>query len=227
MFFTDLHVQLLARGILEPGEQLLGQTATSYMPWWAFGFIRRQYLVLATDRRLVLLDHRYGFLMPTVQRLHAVESIPWSNVQDVQVKGLLKKKLRVRGASERGPISLTMKIPNTFFGLLAPMKDNVAGARNVAAAFPAARANPPAMPYAPPAPQLAAPGHSGYGIAPSHHPAPVPAQPPQAQAPASIPPVNAPGYASVPPPGPNHYGVQPSAAPNAPPQSWDPSRTWS
>ena len=35
-------------------EQLLGQTVTSYMPWRAFGLIRRQSLVLATDQRFIL-----------------------------------------------------------------------------------------------------------------------------------------------------------------------------
>jgi hypothetical protein len=213
MFFSDLHVQLLSRGILNPGEQLVGQTVTSYMPWWAFGFIRRQYLVLATDQRLILVDHRFSFLMPTVQRLHAIDSIAWSNVEELKVKGLfLKKKLRVRGTGERGPISLTMVISNAFFGLLAPMRNNMAGARTVAAAFtsngaqalgPASNGyGQPQIAYPQAAPQLAAPSYS---------------QPP-------MPPQNAPGYASVPPPsaapfsGP--YGVAP--APQAGPQSVPP-----
>ena len=49
MYFSDLHVQLLAKGILNPGEQLVGQTVTTYMPGWAFGLIRRTYLVLALN----------------------------------------------------------------------------------------------------------------------------------------------------------------------------------
>src|SRR5690606_31071296 len=125
--------------------------------------------------------------------------------------------------------------PNTFFGLLAPMKDNVAGAKNVAGAFeaaqglalgPASHAQPPQMPYAPPAPQLAAPAQAAYGVAPSHHPASVPPQP-QPQAQPSLPPFNAPGYASVPPPPAGHYGAQPSVAPEPPPQAWGPPRPWS
>ena len=133
MFFSDLHVQLLSRGILNPGEQLLGQTVTGYMPWWAFGFIRRQYLVLATDQRLILVDHRYSFIQPTTQRLHGIDSLSWSNVQEAKVTGLfLKKKLKVRGMGERGPIALKMVISNTLFGLLAPMKNNMQGARTVA-----------------------------------------------------------------------------------------------
>jgi hypothetical protein len=214
MFFSDLHVQILARGILEPGEQLVGQTVTSYMPWWAFGFIRRQYLVLATDRRLVLVDHRYQFWQPLEQRLHQVDSITWSNVQELKVKGLfLKKKLSVRGMGERGPISLTMPIPNGFFGLFAPMKNNIDGAKTVAAALqynqapalaPASQGyGQPQIAYAPAAPQLAAPAQQ-----------PMPVQ-------------NAPGYASVPPPTP--YGVAPAplAGPPSAPQGYPPPRSWS
>ena len=118
MFFSDLHVQLLSRGILNPGEQLLGQTVTGYMPWWAFGMIRRQYLVLATDQRLILVDHRFSFLRPMVQRLHQVDSMTWNNVAEAKVTGLLlKKKLKVVGHGERGPISLKMVISKAHQGM--------------------------------------------------------------------------------------------------------------
>ena len=217
MFFSDLHVQILARGILEPGEQLVGQTVTSYMPWWAFGFIRRQYLVLATDKRLVLVDHRYQFWQPLEQRLHQVDSITWSNVQELKVKGLfLKKKLSVRGMGEHGQVSLTMPIPNGFFGLFAPMKNNIAGAKTVAAIFQQGAQAPalaapvsqgygqPQIGYAPPAPQLGAPMQQ------------------------SMPAQNAPGYASVPPPA-TPYGVAPApvAGPPAAPQGYPPPGSWS
>lgn len=216
MFFSDLHVQIMARGILNPGEQLVGQTVTSYMPWWAFGFIRRQYLVLATDQRLILVDHRFSFLQPMVQRLHQVDSISWNNVQELKVKGLfLKKKLSVRGIGERGPISLTMPIPNGFFGLLAPMTNNLAGARAVAATFQQRQA--PALPA--PQPNMFA--------APSIPPQMAYGAPPQFNAAPSIPPQNAPGYASVPPPPPpaGPYGVAPM--PFAQPQGNVPPRPWS
>jgi hypothetical protein len=197
MFFTDLHVQILSKGILEPGEQLLGQTVTSYMPWWAMGLINRQYLVLATDRRLILVDHRLGFFPPT-QRLHAIQSITWQNVQELKVKGLfMKKKLRIKGVGDHGPVALTAVIPNAFFGLLAPMKNNMVGAKAVAAALQQNQApqlaapfsQPPAMPFQPPMPQLAGPY----------------SQPP-------MPPQNAPGYTSAPPPAPQQaYGAPPPA----------------
>jgi len=220
MFFSDLHVQLLSRGILNPGEQLVSQTVTSYTPWWALGLIQRQHLVLATDQRLILVDHRLGFF-PVSQALHSVDSLAWSNVQELRVTGLfLKKKLRIKGTGERGPVSHKFVIPNALFGLLAPMKNNMQGARAIAAAHQAraqgaAPALGPAMmaPALGPAPvsqnygqppQSYGQAPQGYGQAPvSFAPPPPPFQAAQAQGPYSQPPmpaVNAPGYHSVPPP---------------------------
>jgi hypothetical protein len=169
IYFSDLHVELLARGLLQPGERLVGKTVTVYNPWWALGLVRKTYLVLATDQRLILVEHRFGFF-PAAFKLSAVDPIPWQYVQEARMKGIFTKKLRVRGQTQRGPLSLTMKIPNTLFGLLAPMKANMVGARTVASAFQGlhALASTP-----PPPPQLAQQG---------------------------MPQLNAPGYASVPPP---------------------------
>ena len=219
MFFSDLHVQLLSRGILNPGEQLLGQTVTGYMPWWAMGFIRRQYLVLATDQRLILVDHRWSFIQPIVQRLHAIDSMPWSNVQEAKITGLfLKKKLKVRGVGERGPIALKMVITNTFFGLLAPMKNNMQGARTIASAATQLMqgAGAPAL----------GPAQQQYGAPPSFQPGQLqqPSYPPQFAPP--MPQINAPGYASVPPAAPQ-YGAppQPYGVPQAP-SPFDPPRQY-
>jgi hypothetical protein len=203
MFFSDLHVQLVSKGILQPGEQLVGQTVTSYMPWWACGLIRRKHLVLATDQRLILVEHRFGFF-PADFKLHAVDSIPWSQVQELKVKGLfMKKKLRIKGNGERGPVNLTADIPNTLFGLLAPMKNNMAGARSIAAAAQGAMALGPASQI----PQLQ--------------------QGPYSQPPMPI--QNAPGYASMPPAAPSPYGAAPAPfappPPNAP--GYPPPRSWS
>ena len=203
MFFSDLHVQLVSRGILQPGEQLVGQTVTSYTPWWAFGLIRRKHLVLATDQRLILVEHRFGFF-PADFKLHAVDSMPWSQVEELKVKGLFKKKLRIKGAGERGPVKLTAVIPNALFGLLAPMKNNMAGARAVAAAAQGAMALGPASHM----PQLQQGAYS---------------QPP-------LPIQNAPGYASMPPAAPSPYGAAPVPSPFAPPPNvpgYPPPRSWS
>jgi hypothetical protein len=229
MFFSDVHVQLISRGLLEPGEQLLGQTVTDYLPWWAFGFINRQYLVLATDRRLILVDHRVKFF-PVALYMHGAESIPWSQVQELRVKGFLKKKLRIKGTGQRGPVSLTTKLQNGLFGLLAPMKNNMLGARAVADAFagasrsslPQGYSQPPQMGYAPPPPpQL----HAAYGH-PQTQVSPQMPGPMQGQMQGQMPALNAPGYHSVPPPS-----AQPHASPfgSAPPPPAPPGypRTYS
>jgi len=217
-------VDLLSHALLQPGEQRVGQTVVKYMPWWAFGFINKTYLVLATTQRIILVEHRMAWFHQAV-RLHSVESIPRASLQEARVTGLFNKKLRVRGQSQTGPVALKAVIPNAFFGLLAPMRGNMAGARAVEAAFaaPAFAPQPPiqALPPAPqpayalppPAPQYAQPPYGptqpSMGAIPFAQP-PVP--PPadarayaqyqqQAGAPSpSIPPQNAPGYQSSPPP---------------------------
>jgi hypothetical protein len=170
-YFSDLHVDLLAQALLEPGEQRIGQTVGTYLPWWALGFINETYLVIATDRRLILVEHRMAWFHQA-QRLHSVQSLPWPGIQETRVKGLFGKKLVVSGQGQNGPVSKKLRIPNTLFGLLAPMRNNVAGARAVATGFQntrglaaapspyaaqlpqqsyAAPALPAAQPYAPPA----------------------------------------------------------------------------
>jgi hypothetical protein len=208
-YFSDLQVELLARGVLEPGEQLTGKTVTKYMPWWAFGFVNRTYLVLTTDRRVILLDHRMTWLHQALN-LRAVESLPWAQVQEMVMKGIFTKKIRLRGQTQSGVINLTMKVPNQFFGLLAPMRGNMDGARAVVGAFSSQR------------------GLMGQQAPASFPMAQQPAQmgafaPQQMLPPASqqyYPPQNAPGYASVPPPSqqpPSQQFGAPSMPPPLPP----------
>jgi hypothetical protein len=225
-YFSDLHVDLLAQALLQPGEQRVGQTVGRYMPWWAFGFINRTYLVIATDRRLILVDHRLAWLHAAM-RLDNVESIPWASVKETRLKGIFGKKLVVKGQTQSREFACKMAIPNTLFGLLAPMRNNVGGARAVANGFTATRglaagAMPAQLPaqqaqaYAQlTAPVLAQPTLPADYAQPYSQPTPQPPQPayaqayaqpapPQAyaQAPAAqpqMPAFNSPGYASVPP----------------------------
>lgn len=185
IYFSDLHVQLLARGILNPGEQLVGQTSTFYLPWWALGFINRRHLVLATDQRLIVVEHRFGFF-PVGYRVHLVHSVPWSQVQQLKVKGIFAKRLALTGTADSGPVSINAPIPNTLFGLLAPMKGNLQGARTIETHYKSAAA-------------MGAPQLQSFG-------------PPSSGLPA----FNAPGYASVAPPSaPQPLGyAQPGAAYN-------------
>jgi hypothetical protein len=177
-YFSDLHVQLVARGILNPGEQLVGQTSTHYFPFWALGFINRRNLVLATTQRLIVVEHRFGFF-PVGYRVHVVHSMPWAAVQELKLKGIFTKKLVVKGAGDHGAVQFKATVPNTLFGLLAPMKGNLQGARAIdahfksgaAAALPAAPQipafNAPGYTSVPPqAPQLSAPQHPSHPAAP-------------------------------------------------------------
>jgi len=169
MFFTDLHVQTLARGIMQPGEQLQGQTVTRYRPFWAMGLIRRMHLVLATNQRIVICEHRAGLLGGP--RLHAIDAVAWGQVQEAKVTGLLKKKLKVAGQGDRGPVALKAEIPKDFMGFFGPMKNNLQGARAVASTYEQAKGG--ALPAAAVPGQLPAsyppPAQSGFPAAPHQH----------------------------------------------------------
>jgi len=225
-YFSDLHVDLLAQALLEPGEQRIGQTVGRYVPWWALGWINETYLVIATDRRVILVEHRMAWLHQAV-RLHSVQSVPWQGVQEARVSGIFGKKLTVRGQGQNGPVAKKLRIPNPLFGLLAPMRNNVVGARAVAAGFQASRGLAAAPAYAPlpqaayaAPPQLPAPAvplgyepqqpYAQQAPAPYSQPPQSYAQPPQSYAqqapysapqtqPTGMPAFNAPGYTSVPP----------------------------
>lgn len=54
-YFSDLHLALLARDVLERGETLLAEAVRTHGPRWAFGFVRRTYVLLATPWSPVLL----------------------------------------------------------------------------------------------------------------------------------------------------------------------------
>jgi hypothetical protein len=181
-YFSDLHVELLSKAVLQPGEQLLGKTVTLYNPWWALGLIRRPYLLLATTHRLVLIEHNFTFLHAAV-KLTAVESIPWQQLQELRLKGLINKKIRLRGQTERGPKALKMRVPNALFGLLAPMRGNMNGARAVVSVYqsmqPALSGQPMASPLpgaSRDVPRLNAPGYASQP--PAAPPASFPPQPP-------------------------------------------------
>jgi hypothetical protein len=211
-YFSDLHVDLLAQALLQPGERRLAQSVGRYMPWWALGFVNETYLVIATDQRLILIEHRMAWLHQAV-KMHSVESIPWSAVQETRLKGIFGKKLVVRGQGQTRAFARTLRVPAPLFGLLAPIRNNVAGARAVASAFDATRSlgaapayaalppqgdwtsQPPAFAQAPASaqPQMFAPPQPvAYEQTQPHTPYP------QSQ-PAALPAFNSPGYASVPP----------------------------
>jgi hypothetical protein len=203
-YFTELHVDLLAQALLQPGERRVGVTVGRYVPWWGLGWVNETYLVIATDRRIILVGHKMAWLHQAM-KLTSVESLAWGGVQEARVTGVFGKKLRVRGQGLHRPFARKLRIPNPFFGLLAPMARNVEGARAVAQAHQASRGLPVA-----PAPQPALPPAQPVYAQPQPE-LPAPAQPP---APSYVPPVNAPGYASVPPVS---QAAAPSVRPGIPP----------
>jgi hypothetical protein len=132
--FSDLHVRTLARGLMDPGEQLVARTACVYAPWWSLGLRKRLYLALATNRRLLLLDHRLSWFH-SAMRLHHIESIAWSEVKALTLGGFFSKTLTLNARTETEPLQLKLKVLNTLFGLLMPMRNNLTGAEAVVRAF--------------------------------------------------------------------------------------------
>lgn len=128
--FNDVYIEAMARGLLQEGEQLVARTAGSQTPFWAFGapFFRHSYLVLVTTHRLILVDHRRGFLY---ERLDKVESFPLSHLDGLKVSGFLfKKALKFRVPSQGRSFKITLA-----GGLFSPIKGALAGARQLTAAW--------------------------------------------------------------------------------------------
>jgi hypothetical protein len=131
MYFTETHIQIMSRGLLEPGEQLTARSVVVDAPWWTMGMylFHKTYLVLSTNQRLVMVEHKRDFFGRGL-KVEKVHSVPWNQVQEIKVKGLfLKKKLRIVAQSNMRFFKGKMKIPNAFFGLLAPVDDNLQNAR--------------------------------------------------------------------------------------------------
>ncbi len=218
-YFTELHVDLLAQALLQPGERRIGATVGRYVPWWGFGWVNETYLVIATDRRIILVGHKMAWLHQAT-KLTSVESLAWGGVQEARVTGIFGKKLRLRGQGLHRPFARKLRVPNPFFGLLAPMARNVQGARTIAQAYqavrglPAAAGSQAALPPAQPSRYAAPPPLPQPELAPA-----AAVQPPPAS---YLPPVNAPGYASVPPVAqPSPPSIRPGIPPT-PPRSFGP-----
>lgn len=134
--YTDLHLRILTRGLLDGGEHLTGHAAVVSRPWWGLGFLGRSHLLVSTDRRLVLVEHAWEWFPPAFV-LSRVESIGWSRVAELSLAG--SRRLRLVASTSRGREELSFFIP--AFG--AAVRDNVRGSRAVVATFQAHRALPP------------------------------------------------------------------------------------
>lgn len=155
LIINDLQTQLFAQALLEPGEQLHGKLMGQLSPWYTrflpFDFLKPYTLILATDRRLLLLEHKRG-IFSFGYELASIESVPWSDVEELAAKGLfVKNKIKLRAATQRGPKRVTMNI-QAFAG---PLKKNGSELKSIVGTFQARRSAPPA----------ALPGQApGYGM---------------------------------------------------------------
>jgi hypothetical protein len=130
---TDLYVNTVARGLLQPGEQLVARTSGQHQPWWSLQipFLKHSYLLLVTSHRLIVVDHRKGLMH---DRMDKVDSIPWSSIETAKLSGIgFTKKLVVKSPQVGKPIK--MKIAG---GFLSP-KGNVDGAKAVVSTWQQSR----------------------------------------------------------------------------------------
>jgi hypothetical protein len=66
---SDLHIQLLASALVPPGEKLVARSVGKKTPWWSLGMMSKTFVLLATERRLKVLEH--GWNPFTGRKLHA------------------------------------------------------------------------------------------------------------------------------------------------------------
>lgn len=136
--YSDLHLQILARGLLDPGEHLTGHAVAVRTPWYGLGLLSKQYLLVSTDRRLLVLEHERSFLYATFV-ITKVESHAWADVEELQLRGLFGGKLRLVARTASAVSKLVMRIPAWF----AAVRDNGRSMRAVVATFQAQRALAP------------------------------------------------------------------------------------
>jgi Bacterial PH domain len=137
--FTDLHVNTLAKGLLDPGEQLVDRAIASRQPWWSLKIplFKRTWLLLATNQRLIIIEHRRGLVD---DRMDKVDSLPWTSIEQTKLSGMgFSKKISVK-AAQRG-IAFTGKVDG---GFLAAHKGNINGAKAIVSTWQGAKALPAA-----------------------------------------------------------------------------------
>ena len=127
LFFSDLYVDTVAKGLLQPGEQVLHRVSASHAPWWSMGIpmFQSQYLVLATSQRMVLVKHKKGFF--TGDRMESVDTLPWSSVSEVKLGGMFAKKtMRVKAQGSAGPVDLSLGVTGGMFEIPRNVDDGKA-----------------------------------------------------------------------------------------------------
>ena len=103
--FTDQHAMSLVAPLLYPGEQVLFRARGVEKPWYARVFYKfgsifwRYYLVVATNQRLVYIQHAGLFGGYKAKRN---ETFAWGELDQVVLGwGIFNKTLRARSAAKR------------------------------------------------------------------------------------------------------------------------------
>jgi hypothetical protein len=138
--FSDVYVTTVARGLCGPNEQFVSAGAGSRQSFWTFGipWFRHAYLLIATNERLMVIDHRKGLVF---DRMDRVDSYRWADLGEVKVKGVFTKKLVAKDAANR--TVLEMKLPKAF---VTPIANNATGINAVVQTWQQRRTLPPAAP---------------------------------------------------------------------------------
>ena len=142
--FNPTYIDTIARAYA-PNETVVASTAGVHKPFWALGipFFFKTFLLIATQRKLLVVEHRRGLLL---DRIESVDTVAWSEVSSAKVGGLLKKKLKMAFTTGREAISMAL------FGFLGPIARSAEGAKAVVGAWEQGKALPST-----PAPALGAP----------------------------------------------------------------------
>jgi hypothetical protein len=95
-YYSELYVNLLTKALLEPGEEIVAKSRANYAPWYSklLFWLKRDELLVATNRRLIVLIHRARFLRPF--GLTEVESHVWTQQSEVAAKGLFGWNLLIK-----------------------------------------------------------------------------------------------------------------------------------
>jgi hypothetical protein len=102
--FTDAHALSLVQPHLFPGEQLLHRSRGVERPFWTVlfpkigAFFHRFYLVVATNQRLLLVQHGGLF---SGYKAKQVLAFTWSELNDMKLGwGIFEKKLSVSSSAK-------------------------------------------------------------------------------------------------------------------------------
>lgn len=132
--FNQTYIDTLARAYA-PNDNVVASTGGVHKPFWALGipFFFKTYLLIATQRKLLVVEHRRGLLL---DRMESVDAVAWSEVQSAKVSGLLRKKLKLAFTTGRAAISMAI------FGMIGPVAKAADGAKALVGAWQQGKALP-------------------------------------------------------------------------------------